>query len=174
MKLSNKRITKGLIRLPRCAGWSAHVLFTNPEDRFSRVEAHIIIFYICTRSNTVQNFLKLFCTFLSAYIHSVNEEHPSIINIKENANVSNFKFSPVTQSQVKNCIKLLDPKKQLVLAQFHQRQSKQLPQLSANMHIKKCRWRSKMPHPNFKGGFWIIKIRMKLSVLLPILCQKTL
>ena len=31
-----------------------------------------------------------------------------------------------------------------------------------------------MPHANFKGGFWIIKIWMKWSVLLPILCQKTL
>ena len=42
MVLSKKRITKALIRLRGCAGWSAPVLFANPEDRFSRVEAHII------------------------------------------------------------------------------------------------------------------------------------
>ena len=42
MALSKKRITKALIRLRGCAGWSAAVLFENPEDRFSRVEAHVI------------------------------------------------------------------------------------------------------------------------------------
>ena len=41
----------------------------------------------------------------------VNAEHPSIVKIKENANVSDFEFSPVTESQVKKCIKRLDPKK---------------------------------------------------------------
>ena len=35
--LSNKRITKTLIRLHRCAGWSPPLLFVNPEDRFSHV-----------------------------------------------------------------------------------------------------------------------------------------
>ena len=39
--LSNKQITKVLIRLRRCAGWSAPLLFATPEDRFSRVEAQI-------------------------------------------------------------------------------------------------------------------------------------
>ena len=32
MKHSDKRITKALIRLRRCAGWSAPLLFANPED----------------------------------------------------------------------------------------------------------------------------------------------
>ena len=41
MILSNKPITKVLIRLHRCAGWSAPLLSANPEDRFSHVEAHI-------------------------------------------------------------------------------------------------------------------------------------
>ena len=41
MKLSKKRITKALIRLHGCEGWSAPVLFANPEDRFSRVFAQI-------------------------------------------------------------------------------------------------------------------------------------
>ena len=39
--LSNKRITKALIRLHGCAGWSAPLLFLNPRRRFSRVDAHI-------------------------------------------------------------------------------------------------------------------------------------
>ena len=41
--LSNQRITKVLIRLRGCAGWSAPLLFANPEDRFSRVKAHIVL-----------------------------------------------------------------------------------------------------------------------------------
>ena len=43
MILSNKRITKTLIRLCRCAGWSASLLFANTKDRFSNVEGHIIL-----------------------------------------------------------------------------------------------------------------------------------
>ena len=42
MVLFNKRITKALIRLRGCAGWSAFLLIANPKDRFSRVEAHLI------------------------------------------------------------------------------------------------------------------------------------
>ena len=42
MVLSIKRITKVLIRLRECAGWSAPLLFATPEYRFSHVEAHII------------------------------------------------------------------------------------------------------------------------------------
>ena len=34
MMLSNKRITKALIRLRGCAGWSELLLFASPEDRF--------------------------------------------------------------------------------------------------------------------------------------------
>ena len=37
MILSNKRITKAVIRLFGCAGWSAHLQFANPEGRVSRV-----------------------------------------------------------------------------------------------------------------------------------------
>ena len=40
MILFIKRITKALIRLCGCAGWSVPLLFSN---RFSRVEAHIVI-----------------------------------------------------------------------------------------------------------------------------------
>ena len=40
MILSNKGITKALIRLRGLAGWSARV-FLNPEDTFSGIEAHI-------------------------------------------------------------------------------------------------------------------------------------
>ena len=42
MILSNKPITKALIRLCGCAGWSAPLLFTTPEDMFSRNEAQFI------------------------------------------------------------------------------------------------------------------------------------
>ena len=34
MILSKMRITRALIRLRGCAGWSAPLLFANPEDRF--------------------------------------------------------------------------------------------------------------------------------------------
>ena len=46
MILSNKQKTKALIRLPRCAGWSAPLLFANPKNRFSRVEAHIHVYIL--------------------------------------------------------------------------------------------------------------------------------
>ena len=39
--LSEMRITKSLIRLRGCAGWSATLLVANPRDRFSRSEAHL-------------------------------------------------------------------------------------------------------------------------------------
>ena len=42
MKLSKNQIIKALINLRRYAGWSATLLFANPEDRFSHVEAHIM------------------------------------------------------------------------------------------------------------------------------------
>ena len=35
-------ITKVRISLRRCPGWSAPLLFANPKDRFSRVEAYMI------------------------------------------------------------------------------------------------------------------------------------
>ena len=38
MILSKKQVTKALIRLNGCAGWSAPLVFANPFDRFSRVE----------------------------------------------------------------------------------------------------------------------------------------
>ena len=40
--LSKKGITKALIRLRGCAGLLAPLLFANPKDRFSHVEAHMI------------------------------------------------------------------------------------------------------------------------------------
>ena len=44
--LFKTRITKALIRLRGCAGWSAPVLFANPEDSFSRVEAQIYYYVV--------------------------------------------------------------------------------------------------------------------------------
>ena len=42
MIFSNKGITKVLIRLCRCTGWSVPLLFANPEDRLPCVEVNIV------------------------------------------------------------------------------------------------------------------------------------
>ena len=45
MMLSKKRITKVLVRLRGCTGWSAPELFEKKtEGRFSRVDAHLTSF----------------------------------------------------------------------------------------------------------------------------------
>ena len=44
MILSNRGITKALIKLYRCAGWSVPLLLANSENRFSRVEAHSTLY----------------------------------------------------------------------------------------------------------------------------------
>ena len=40
--ISNKRITKTLIRLYRCLGWSVPLLFTNPGRLFSCLEVPFV------------------------------------------------------------------------------------------------------------------------------------
>ena len=52
MALSNKRITKLLMRMGGCAGWSAPLLFANSKDEFSSVQAHIV-------SNSIENSICL-------------------------------------------------------------------------------------------------------------------
>ena len=42
MILTSKRITKALIRLRGCAGWSLP-LFANAEEWFSRIEAQLVL-----------------------------------------------------------------------------------------------------------------------------------
>ena len=42
MILSETLTTKALTSLCGCTGWSAHLLFANTEDRFSRVEVHMV------------------------------------------------------------------------------------------------------------------------------------
>ena len=42
MILSNKGITKALIRMQGCAGWAAPLLLATPEDRFSRDNAQMM------------------------------------------------------------------------------------------------------------------------------------
>ena len=54
-----KRITKGLIRLRECAGWSAPVLFIIPEDRYSHVEAHIVA-HIFLSPNSTEEFKEIY------------------------------------------------------------------------------------------------------------------
>ena len=51
MILSNKRKTKAMIRQGGCAGWSAPLLFANPEDRFSHVEIRVSVLYIALEWN---------------------------------------------------------------------------------------------------------------------------
>ena len=47
MQLSKKRITKALIRLRGCAGWSVPVLFANPRRQvFSRRGPYIIAYFM--------------------------------------------------------------------------------------------------------------------------------
>ena len=41
MIIFDKQITKALTRLRGCTVWSAPLLFANPEDRFSRLEAQL-------------------------------------------------------------------------------------------------------------------------------------
>ena len=50
MILSNKRITKALIRLRGCAGWSASLLFTNSRRQgFLRCHIHDMVLRISFR-----------------------------------------------------------------------------------------------------------------------------
>ena len=60
-------MTKALIRMRGCAGWSAPVLMQTPEDRFSRVEAHIIS--------------KHMLLFLLADVHDGNKAENSTSNL---------------------------------------------------------------------------------------------
>ena len=55
MICSNMRTTKALIRLRGCAGLSAPLLFANPEDRFSRVEAQLCTLDNFSHKNTLLN-----------------------------------------------------------------------------------------------------------------------
>ena len=60
-------MTKALIRMRGCAGWSAPVLTQTPKDRFSRVEAHIIS--------------KHMLLFLLADVHDGNKAENSTSNL---------------------------------------------------------------------------------------------
>ena len=66
MILSNKQIIKALIRLCRCAGWSAPLLFANTEDRFSHVEAQIA----CCMLGKFSCFCCHLLTFLQNYFRN--------------------------------------------------------------------------------------------------------
>ena len=64
MILYNKRITKALIRLHACAGCSVPLLFINPEDRFSRVVAHMLS--VIYSFPTSDHFCLLLITFANS------------------------------------------------------------------------------------------------------------
>ena len=59
MILSNKGITKALIRLRRCVGWFVSVLFANPRRQFSRVEAQLGTYSppLCLKSIKFKQYL---------------------------------------------------------------------------------------------------------------------
>ena len=50
MIFSKTRITRALIRLRVRTGWSAPMLFANPEDRYSRDKAQIMLLNMLTTS----------------------------------------------------------------------------------------------------------------------------
>ena len=52
------RITKALISLHGCAGWSAPLLFANHDDKFSRAKVHIKVHYI-PGSYRLEKYLNL-------------------------------------------------------------------------------------------------------------------
>ena len=69
--LSSKRLTKALIRMCRCAGWSASLLFPNTEDRFSRVKAHLIACNkIRVSCNYAQKSKSVDCKFEDIFVIS--------------------------------------------------------------------------------------------------------
>ena len=65
MTLSKKRKTKALIRLCGSTGWSAPLLIATPEDRVSRVEAHIW-------THNPDHSLKCFKMFVLRTEHRIN------------------------------------------------------------------------------------------------------
>ena len=77
MILSNKRITKALTSLRACASWSVPLLFANPEDRFSCVEAHIKAAsdFISYQFSDSPGALRSFCTIGQAGIIVACEKH---------------------------------------------------------------------------------------------------
>ena len=56
---------------------------------------------------------------------------------------------------------------------FNPHKSDIVSSIVSSLQCSKCRWRSKMSHANFKGGFRNFKIWIKRRVLLPISCQMT-
>ena len=61
MILSKKQITKVLISLRRWAGWSAALLFANPEERFFRIESRLIQTSIIFTLSEIFSHLMLDC-----------------------------------------------------------------------------------------------------------------
>ena len=70
--LSIKRITKMLISLWGCAGWSAILMFANPKDRCSHVEARTIV---PTKSDSDVIFcLQMLSKILTCTLHLSKRE----------------------------------------------------------------------------------------------------
>ena len=69
--------TKALIKLRRCKGWSAPLLFAYGKNRFSRDEAHLknmVVKYIdCCKMHPYLFFKTIFHTFCSKILFPVNQ-----------------------------------------------------------------------------------------------------
>ena len=86
MMLFKKRITKALISLRVCAGLSAPLLFTLPEDRFSRVEAQLLLLVVVVRVPTRQGKVREICFFFKVREKSGN-------SVKWSGKLENFQKS---------------------------------------------------------------------------------
>ena len=65
MILSNTLITKAQTRLCGCTVWSGPLLFANPENRFSHVEAHIFPRENSKSTDHIAWMPRIVCTFAS-------------------------------------------------------------------------------------------------------------
>ena len=82
--------TKVLIRLRRCAGWSVPLLFANPEDRFSHVEANISTM-LCHSSTSLEQIQMCVHLISLASGGDILTSKKSTNSDNENLNTPNLK-----------------------------------------------------------------------------------
>ena len=85
MILSNKGITKALIRLRRCAGWSAPVLFSNPRRRvFSRRGPfHVDWSRAICLVNSVNAFVNVLQSCVNAFVNVLGSFVNAYVNVPQ-------------------------------------------------------------------------------------------
>ena len=85
------------------------MLFANPEDRFSRVVAKIILYWYCTKGSTAQDEIaarvKNRINFLTAFppkrIYQINNNFISLYNLQNFFRLSSTKWSPELEIEYK-------------------------------------------------------------------------